>query len=317
MEIPVYLFTGFLDAGKTTFIQGTLEDKRFNKGERTLVLQCEEGEEELQPARFSGKNVFIETISEESALTADYLSSLQKKHRAQRVMVEYNGMWLLTSLFQNMPKNWVIYQELLFADAGTFVTFNANMRNLVVDKLGTPELVAFNRCTKGMDKMPLHKIVRSVSRRVDIAYDYGGDDVEYDDIEDPLPFDVNAPVIEVKERDYGLWYRDLSENLQSYDGKTVRFTGQAVVDRSVPSGCFIVGRPLMTCCADDIRFAGLACEWAGLLLADTAVKNKAWVTVTATIAVKKHQCYDRVGPVLTASSVEPAQPPAEEVATFY
>ena len=46
MPIPVYAFTGFLDAGKTKFIQETLEDERFNTGERTLVLICEEGEEE-------------------------------------------------------------------------------------------------------------------------------------------------------------------------------------------------------------------------------------------------------------------------------
>ena len=45
-QIPVYSFTGFLDSGKTKFIQETLEDERFNAGERTLVLLFEEGEEE-------------------------------------------------------------------------------------------------------------------------------------------------------------------------------------------------------------------------------------------------------------------------------
>ena len=44
MPIPVYVFTGFLDAGKTKFIQETLEDPRFNAGERTLLLAVEEGE---------------------------------------------------------------------------------------------------------------------------------------------------------------------------------------------------------------------------------------------------------------------------------
>ena len=44
-QIPVYVFTGFLDAGKTRFIQETLEDERFNSGERTLLLVFEEGEE--------------------------------------------------------------------------------------------------------------------------------------------------------------------------------------------------------------------------------------------------------------------------------
>ena len=159
-EIPVYLFTGFLDGGKTTFIQSTLEDERFNKGERTLLLLCEEGEVEYDPSRFSGKNVSIEPIEDKSALTADALTALQKKHRAQRVMIEYNGMWLLSDLFSAMPKNWTIYQEMMFADASTFAAYNANMRSLVVDKLGTPELVVFTRMPREQDKLPLHKIVR-------------------------------------------------------------------------------------------------------------------------------------------------------------
>ena len=41
-DIPVYLFTGFLEAGKTKFIQETLEDRRFCNGERTLLLVCED-----------------------------------------------------------------------------------------------------------------------------------------------------------------------------------------------------------------------------------------------------------------------------------
>ena len=48
-EVQVYLFTGFLDAGKTKFIRETLQDKRFNDKEPTLLLVCEEGEEEYEP----------------------------------------------------------------------------------------------------------------------------------------------------------------------------------------------------------------------------------------------------------------------------
>lgn len=313
MDIPVYLFTGFLDSGKTTFLQTTLEDKRFNNGERTLVLLCEEGECELEPARFSGKNVTIETVDDPSQLTTANMTAWQKKCRAQRVLVEYNGMWQLDDLYRNLPKNWVIYQEMCFADANTYLTYNANMRSLVVDKLQSAQLVVFNRAPKTLDKMALHKIVRGISRRTEIAYEYGEDDVEYDDIEDPLPFDKNAPVIAVGDNDYALWYRDLSEELNTYDGKTVEFLGQVVVDRTIPKNCFIVGRPLMTCCADDIRFAGLVCEWAG---AD-GLKNRDWVRVKATISVQEHPCYGRTGPVLTGLSVEPAPAPAEAVATFY
>ena len=79
-DIPVYLFTGFLDAGHNKFIQETLEDVRFNNGESTLLLLCEEGEEEYEPTTFSGKNVFIEVIEDPSELTPINLERLQKKH---------------------------------------------------------------------------------------------------------------------------------------------------------------------------------------------------------------------------------------------
>ena len=105
--------------------------------------------------------------------------------------------------------------------------------------------------------------------------------MEDDDIEDPLPFDKSADVIVVEERDYALWYRDLSEELASYDGTTVRFKGQVVVDKSIPNHCFIVGRPLMTCCADDIRFAGLVCEWGNV----AQLQSRDWVMVEAEISL--------------------------------
>lgn len=313
MDIPVYVFTGFLDSGKSTFLQSTLEDKRFNDGERTLVILCEEGECELDPSRFSGKNVTIHIIEDLAGVTTESLLALQKRCRAQRVMLEYNGMWLLDDFYSKMPKNWIVYQEMMFADANTFPAYNANMRNLAVDKMQGAQLIVFNRAQKGFDKMELHKIVRGISRRVDIAYEYSENDVEYDDIEDPLPFDKDADRIEIDDKDFALWYRDLSEDLQSYHGKTVAFKGQVVVDRTIPKNCFIVGRPLMTCCEDDIRFAGLVCEWD-----DVAVlSNRDWVSVEATVRVEKHPCYDRVGPVLSAVSVTSATAPENEVATFY
>ena len=40
-QIPMYVFTGFLESGKTKFIQETLKDPRFNSGEKTLLLVLE------------------------------------------------------------------------------------------------------------------------------------------------------------------------------------------------------------------------------------------------------------------------------------
>ena len=115
-EIPVYIFTGFLEAGKTRFLQGTMEDESFNAGEPTLILLCEEGIEELAPENFpdQGKNVAVRVIDSPEELTPASLEKMVKDTKAERVMIEYNGMWMLDQLFNNMPKSWIIYQELFF-----------------------------------------------------------------------------------------------------------------------------------------------------------------------------------------------------------
>ena len=312
-DIPVYLFTGFLESGKTKFIQETLEDRRFCNGERTLLLVCEEGEEEYAPEQFAGKNVFIRVASSQEELTADRLSAWLKETRAERVVIEYNGMWLLDVLYGAMPEGWMVYQEFMFADAGTFLTYNANMRQLVYDKLKSCELVVFNRFNGSMDKMEFHKIVRAASRRSDIAYEYVGGKVEYDDIVDPLPFDINAPIVEIGDDDYAEWYRDMSEEPKKYEGKTVRFKCRALVRKKMPEHSFIVGRHVMTCCVQDIQFAGLVCQWDK---ADT-VKDDSWIVLTAKINFKFHRAYSKKGPVLTYIDSEPCDAPEQPVATFY
>ena len=312
-DIPVYLFTGFLESGKTKFIQETLEDKRFNNGERTLLLVCEEGEEEYAPDQFYGKNVFIRQVESEEELTSENLTDWLAQTKSTRAVVEYNGMWMLDTLYNAMPESWVVYQEFMFADAASFLTYNANMRQLTYDKLKSCELVVFNRFRKEMDKMPFHKIVRGASRRTDIAYEYASNKVEYDDIEDPLPYDVTAPVIEIKDSDYAIWYRDLSENPKIYEGKTVSVKLRALTRKKLPAGTFIVGRHIMTCCVQDTQFAALVCQWDK---ADT-VTNDSWMTLTAQIHFKFNRAYGKKGPVLTYISAQSADAPENPVATFF
>lgn len=312
-DIPVYLFTGFLESGKTKFIQGTLEDKRFNSGEKTLLLLCEEGEEEYDMSSYPFKNISLRTIEDPSELTPENLSKMLAETGAERVVMEYNGMWSLKDMFNNIPETWAVYQEMMFVDSTTFLNYNANMRSLVVDKLNTCDLVVFNRFSKDFDKMEFHKIVRGVSRRTDIAYEYANGQVEYDDIEDPLPFDVNADTILLKDTDFALWYRDIMEEPQKYNGKTIKFRGLVAMDQKFPSGMFAVGRHVMTCCVEDITYCCVVAEWKN----SAALKSRQWVNVTGTIEVKKHRLYRGKGPVLKVSDVVLTSAPEQEVATFY
>ncbi len=313
MEIPVYLFTGFLESGKTTFIQEALEGDDFNAGERTLLLICEEGEEEYHPSRFFGTNVYQEIIDDEEDLSMELLQSLQLKHKVERVIVEYNGMWNLDSFYQNMPAEWITYQEMFFADAGTFLSYNQNMRQLVYDKLKSAELVVFNRCTKDFDKMEFHKIVRAANRNSQILYEYGKDDVEMDQIEDPLPFDLDAPLVVIEDDAFAEWYRDINEEQDKYDGKQLQVKGRSVLGGGLPNDHFVFGRHVMTCCVDDIQFAGLVCKWDG---AEQLLEHGGWITITADVKVEFDEVYGEVGPVLYCKKIEVAEEAQPEVATF-
>ena len=311
-QIPVYAFTGFLDSGKTKFIQETLEDPRFNAGERTLLLVFEEGEEEYDFSAYPHQNVQLAVLDQQT-VTTKKLQELAKGCKAQRVVAELNGMQLVGDLYTRFPENWVVAQEVMFADATTFMTYNANMRNLVMDKLVGAQMVVFNRLTKGEDTMPFHKIARAASRRIDILYDYTDGSTEFDDVEDPLPFDINAPVIEIKDEDYALWYRDVTEEPQKYAGKTVRFKGQVAMLRRDKNGMFAPGRFVMTCCVDDIQFCGVPCRYPDA----KALEPRSWVMVEATISAEKHVLYqDELGPVLTAIRAEPAEKAEQDVVTF-
>lgn len=312
-QIPVYAFTGFLDSGKTKFIQETLEDPRFNAGERTLLLVFEEGEEEYDISAYPHQNVYLETLDQQTVTTKE-LQALAKKYKAQRVVAELNGMQLVGDLYMRFPEEWVVAQEVMFADSTTIMAYNNNMRNLVMDKLMGAQMVVFNRMPPGADQMPLHKLARAASRQIDILYDYLDGTTAYDEIEDPLPFDINAPVIEVRDEDYALWYRDVSEEPEKYDGKTVRFKAQVAMLRRDKNGMFAPGRFVMTCCVEDIQFCGIPCRYGDA----ASLESRSWVMVTAKISAEKHKLYKGdVGPVLTALKVETGAAPAEpDVATF-
>ena len=312
-QIPVYLFIGFLEGGKTHMIQESIEDERFNSGEKTMIISCEEGIDEYDISRFWGKNVYIENIENEEDISLQKLENIANKHIIDRIIIEYNGMWQLETLFMNMPESWDVYQCVMAAECSTFELFNANMRSLMFDKLSACEMLVLNRATADADRESIHKIVRGVNPRAEIVYDFPDGRIEYDDIEDELPFDIDAPIIEIDDKDYAIWYRDMGEDLEKYNGKIVKFKGLVARDPQMGKKTIIIGRHVMTCCADDITFGGLICNFKK----DTSLNTGDWIILTAKIKIENHPLYQRRGPVLYEESTGFAIKPNPELATFY
>ncbi len=308
--IPVYVFTGFLESGKTRFIEEILEDPNFTENERTMLLLCEEGIEEYDEELLYRCSTVVEPIEE--GLSPELLKKLELKNKPDRVMVEYNGLWKLDKLIASMPARWELFQIVTVVDASTFELYSNNLGPMMFEHITTADLVVFNRCTDELKKMLYDKNIRAMNPRATIYLD-GVDGSSEDYARNmPLPFDINAAVIDIAPADYGLWYIDASGSPEKYDGKTVRFLAQAYVSKKLPKGTFVPGRFGMVCCAEDISFLGFLCMYPGA----ANFRNREWLRVTASITVEELAQYRGPGPVLHASEVIPADAPEEDVVYF-
>ena len=312
-DLPVYLFTGFLEAGKTKFIKESLADPKFNEGEKTLLVLCEEGIEEYDEDEAYMKNVTVVTFEDAEEMTEERLRARAARAGAERVIVEYNGMWNLNDFFMAMPAEWTIYQLMFFADAQTIINYNANMRQLVAEKIQACDMAVFNRLSPDSDTDALHKLVRGLNRSATIIYEYRDGAIRYDDVEDPLPFDLDADVVRIEDRDFALFFRDISEEPAKYEGKTVSFKGLIARDARIPKDLFVAGRHIMTCCEADIAYNGFACVWKDA----ASLKSYDWRQIEAKVRIEKCAIYKENGPVFYVTSVSACEKPEQEVATFY
>ncbi|MCH5251789.1 MAG: GTPase [Lachnospiraceae bacterium] len=311
-DIPVYLFTGFLESGKTTCIKEILEEGNFEDGLKTLFLITEEGEKEIDENLLKYNKVIPVIIDEEEDLTEEKCISLVKEHKPARIMIEVNGMWNLEKLInKTIPENWVIVQTFTTVNAETFSMYINNMKSLIMAHFQQSDLVIFNRCTKDMDKASMRRNVKGINRMAQVLFESEDGSVE-SNIEEELPFDVTAKEIILEDDDFGLWYLDVSEHPEKYEEKMIIFKGQVYRNSTFPADAFVPARAAMTCCADDIAKIGFICHYgdAGKLATDD------WVTVRVKVKPEFSRKHQSLYPVLWADKVEPAEPPAEEVVYF-
>ena len=311
--VPVYLFLGFLEAGKTQFIQTTLEDENFVAGDNILLLVCEEGVEEYKLDGLKNCSITMKTVDDISQFNKRDLAKMANECKADCVVLEYNGMWSLNDLFLGMPDNWTVFQAICVCDASTIMMYNTSMRQLVFEKLSTCNVVVFNRFEGNATKEQLHQLVRACSRGANIYYETDAGEMELDDIEDPLPFDIDADIIDVADEDFAIWFADIMENTKKYGGKTVRTKMLVTKQQGFPKDVFAVGRYIMTCCADDVQFVWIAANYKSSF----KPRQKHWAVVTAKVSVG-HDKYRNIDyPMMDIIELTDAEPPKEEVASFY
>lgn len=308
--IPVYVINGFLDSGKTEFIQYTLSQPYFQSREKTLLLVCEEGEIEYDEDILKKSHTVMEIVDEEEDFTSQKLIALEKKYRPSRIIVEYNGMWNVKNM--KMPWHWKVEQQITCIDGSTFSTYFTNMKSLLAEMLRKSEMIIMNRCDDVLEELPSYKRnIKAINQRAEIIFEDKNGEVNAT-LEEDLPFDVNADVIALDDMGYGIWYLDVLDNMERYRGKTIEFLAMVLKPSKMQEGYFVPGRMAMTCCADDMAFLGYACKYAGAAM----LKDKEWIKVRARVNIEYFSDYGKEGPVLEALSVVKTKAPKDEVISF-
>ena len=135
-DIPVYLFTGFMDSGKTTLVEETLFENNFGDGSKGIIIMCEDGEKEYDEAKLATINFKLVTVEEEEDFTPAKLQKIQDTYQPEQIFIEYNGTWGMDKLLEaKMPEGWVIVA------AGNPPEYNRSVREFDVVTLDRLKMI--------------------------------------------------------------------------------------------------------------------------------------------------------------------------------
>ena len=310
-EIQVYLFTGFMDSGKTTLVNETLFENDFAEGGKGIIIMCEDGDVEYDPEKLKTVNFQVVTIDSEEEFTEEKMKEINLQYLPEQVFIEYNGTWGMDKILEmNLPKDWIIVQSLATVDSTTFEMYMNNMRAMMQEQVFSSDVVIFNRTDDNTDRGKFRRLIKTINRKAQIVYERK--DGTIDERPEELPFDINQDIIELSDADYAIWYMDAMDNYKKYDGKKVKFRALVYNPDKLKKGIFVPGRFAMTCCIEDVTFIGFKCKYDK----ENEISHKSWIDITAEIRVEFAREYKGKGPVLYPISIEPAEKPEDELVYF-
>lgn len=307
---PVFMFTGFIESGKTTMIHTWLSQKFFKEQKKVVIIACEDGFTEYDESKL-GNNVVLYMLENKEDFNKKFLANIEKKDSPTAIIIENNCMVSLDEVLDiEWPENWDLVQISAMINAQAFEQQMKNMRSIMVEQFKYASVAVFNRCDENTKKLQLRAAVKAVNPEVSLMFIKT--DGTADDELDELPFDINAPVIKISDIDYGLWFIDIFDNSANYDGKTVQFKGRVARPNGYPKNSYLVGRYAMTCCADDTAYLKLLC----IEKSDSSVREGDWVQVTAKVQICQPAGMEEPSPVFHVTDVRRAVAPDPEFVYF-
>ena len=312
ITVPIYLITGFLEAGKTSFLDFTMKQPYFRIPETTLLINCEEGEIEYKEEELRTLHTVMESVRDKESFVYTNLRAMHRRHHPARVILEYNPLWGVKDLYEmRLPNGWGIVQQITVIDASTYQLYMNNMKSFIVEMTQNADMVLFNRCTADMPLANFRRGIKVVNPACDVQY-MGADGQPMDIFRDEPPYDLSAETIEIDDVDFGIFFVDVRDNPDRYKGRQVRFRGKVLKSREAGADFFVPARSAMTCCADDIQYIGYLCRSEE----SASLKEGDWVEVTARVGWEFLPMAQAEEPVLQAVAIRACDPPAEELVYF-
>ena len=299
----IYFINGFLDAGKTTFIKELLCQDYFQIQGRTLLIECEEGDEEYSTDFLEAHNVDKVSIEDESLFNPEHLAEIESQYKPKRVIVEFNGMWNRKDL--EFPWYWEELVEISIFDATTFDMYSRNMKSLVAEQARNALMTILNRCDNVVEKIGSYRrSLKAVNPQLNVVF-YDKDGEMSARLTEDLPYDINEDELTITDEYYATFYIDIMENVDRYIGKQVTLQGMVIKkSEDVPSS-LILGRFAMTCCAEDLSMFGYVCSYQD---ADKLELDD-WVEYFGIIEKDYIEKYDLWYPVIYVNELKHSKPP--------
>ncbi|MFQ8705678.1 MAG: GTP-binding protein [Thomasclavelia sp.] len=312
METRVYIFAGFLDSGKTSFINDTLMNPDFYSDEDTLLISFESGEISYDEIYLKKSNTSLVTLDHENFTTYD-LKHLELEYHPTQIMIEANGMMDLNIFVKEIiPENWKVVQVLTTFDASTFSMYLNNMRSLVYGQVVFSDLVIFNRYNQNIKKSMLRNNIKAINSNTQIIYEFPNGTIDTMNPEIELPYDIQEDHLEIKDHDFGIFCMDAMDHPDKYTDKIIKIKGKFIgLDKVIENG-FVLGRQAMVCCEEDTSLIGLVCisKLAKKLIPDE------WIIVEGKVsAIFDHEYQIKI-PILNVEHLEVVPPLKNQYVTF-
>ncbi|ETP71184.1 CobW/HypB/UreG, nucleotide-binding domain-containing protein [Lachnospiraceae bacterium JC7] len=299
----IYFVNGFLDSGKTSFIKALLSRDDFKINGTTLLLECEEGDEEYDTQLLADNNVVKITIDNYEDFNPDNIMLIEDNIHPERIIIEFNGMWSRKNLV--FPWYWDEINEVCIIDATTFELYSRNMKSMVAEQVRTAGMTIFNQCDGMTDKLSVfNRSIKAVNPYSEIFFCDKNGTMSLD-FKRALPYDLTRDELDILDENYAAFYLDIMDDVDRYLGKKVHLIGMVIKKSDDNSGSCIFGRLIMTCCAEDLSMFGFICK----IPDDTMLKPDDWVSYCGVIEKEYNSKYDLWYPVINVETYEQCEVP--------